>query len=486
LFLCELAFCIGLGIIVNPNIIQVSGRRPLQLPKFSLSNSFNKHVFTTLALTTLLQACGGSGGSSSPARVEPTEYTFSLTSQLSNACGVSVPFSEVTLLLQDDDWQTTASYQADENGMITFTSLQARINYTLVAKNQHADEVEGLNVVSFYQANTTTPAVYHAQFDSQVDETSCECVTQDVELKHRPFADRAEVTSSLSFSAWSVIDEQTTLFEDITVCREIGSEWPLASFSVLGRDVNQQVIGAGEFLADFNVNAEGVWSVPAFQVADIIELPRSHESFTTLQIAQDSEYFLQSVEKDQDSLLLFTSHPYISETFYQSQNSVTFQQTSSIFGDTLIKSHHQVISPAYQQSFEVNASKERPDIDDINFSEIKADGNYDYSAVSGYPMSIISFSYTTYDPQTQLLMPAKWTHYGPAQGKLASSAPLTGYEDIIDEDTSKKSTKVLLQKSAISNNYSDYVDFYHTGNIVKNDNNLLSDFRQYEIKISLN
>lgn len=458
----------------------------MQLPTFSISTHLNKHIFTVLALATLLQACGGSGGSSSPARVEPTEYTFSLTSQLTNSCGVAFPFSEVTLLLQDDDWQTTSSYQADENGMITFTTLQARVNYTLVAKNQSESEAEGLNVVSFYQANTTTPAVYHAQYDNLVDNTSCECVTQNVELKHRPFADRTEVSSSLGFTTWSTIDDQTTLFEDVTVCREIESDWPLASFSVLGTDVNQQVIGAGEFLADFAENIEGVWSVPAFQVADTIDLPRSHESFTTLQITQGSEHFLQNVEEDQENLLLFTSHPYISETFYQSQGSVTFQETSSIFGDTLIKSHHQVISPAYQQSFEVNASQQRPNIDDINFSEIKVDGSYDYSAVSGYPMSVISFSYTTYDPQTQLLMPAKWTHYGPAQGKLASSAPLTGYEDIIDDDTSKKSTEVLLLKSAISNNYSDYVDFYHAGDMTKSDSNLLSDFRQYEINISLN
>ena len=458
----------------------------MQLPKFSTTNQINKHLLSVLALTTLLQACGGSGGSTTPERAEPTEYTFSLTSQLTNSCGVVAPFSEVTLLLQDDDWQTTSSYQADENGMITFTTLQARINYTLVAKNQSESEAEGLNVVSFYQADTITPAIYHAQYDSQVDDTSCECVTQDVELMHRPFATHTEVTSSLDFTEWSVVDEQTTLFDNVTACREIEGEWPLASFSVLGEDINQQVIGAGEFLADFDANVEGIWSVPAFQVADTIDLPSSHESFTTLQIAQESEHFLQSVAQDQDNLLLFTSHPYISETLYQSQGSVTFQETSSIFGDTLIKSHHQVISPAYQQSFEVSASEERPDIDDINFSEIKVDGSYDYSNVSGYPMSVISFSYTTYNPQTQLLMPAKWTHYGPAQGKLASSAPLTGYEDIINEDTSKKSTKVLLLKSAASNSYSDYVDFYHAGNMVKSDSNLLSDFRQYEIVISLN
>ncbi|MCW8833846.1 MAG: hypothetical protein OQK03_11035, partial [Colwellia sp.] len=445
-----------------------------------------KNLFLFVPLTIFLQACGGSGSSSESEPVEPVEYTFSLTSQLTNSCGVSVPFTHIELLLQDNDWQTVASHQADENGVITFTSLQARLNYTLVAKNQHADEAEGLNIVSFFQAKTTTPAMYHAQFDNLVDNSSCECVTQDVELKHRPFALRSQVTSSLNFETWSAVDDQTTIFENVMACREIEGEWPLQSFSVLGEDVNQQEIGTSEFLADFSENVEGVWSVPAFQVADLVELSTPHEDFSTLQLIQTNEHFLQEIVENQSHLLLFKSHPYVSETFYQSNASVTFQETSSIFGDTTIKSHHQLISANHQQSFEVEASKQRPEVDDINFSEIKADGSYDYSAVSGYPMAVISFSYTAYEPQTQLLMPATWTHYGREQGTIAMSGPLTGYENIINSDTAKKSTKVLLQKSSKTSDYFDYIEFYQGGNLDKNETSLLSDFRQYEIEISLN
>ncbi len=476
-----------MGIIADNNYSQVNGWPILQNSSANFfANRFKKHLFLVLPLTVFLHACGGSGGGSDPDPVEPVEYTFSLTSQLTNGCGVSVAFTKVELLLQDSDWQTTTRYQADENGLITFTSLQERINYTLVAKNQYANEAEGLNVVSFFQAKTTTPAIYHGQFDDLVDDSSCECVTQNVALKHRPFAQRSQVTSSLSFDIWSAVDEQTTLFEGVTACRVIDGEWPLQSFSVLGEDVNQQVIGSGEFLADFSENVAGVWSVPVFQVADLVELSTPHEDFTTLQLTQGIEHFSQAIIENQSELLLFKSHPYISETFYQANASVTFQETSSIFGDTVIKSHHQVISTNYPQAFAVNASKQKPAIDDVNFSEIKADGSYDYSAVSGYPMAIISFSYTAYDPQTQLLMPAKWTHYGQEQGTLAMSGSLTGYEDIINADTDKKSTKVLLLKSSQSSDYFDYIDFYQSGNLDQNDTNLLSDFRQYEIEISLN
>ncbi len=450
--------------------------------------SMNKQVLTSLFFIFTLQACGGSSSSTEtvPKPDVVIEYSFSLSSQLTNRCGVSVPFADVELLLQDDNWQTVTSYQADESGVIAFTTLQDRINYTLVAKNQQGDEAQGLNVVSYYQAEMTTSAMYHAQFDQLIDDSSCECVTQDVELKHRPFALRSQVVSSLSYDGWHADDEQTTIFENVTACRVIDAEWPLHSFVVLGEDVNQQEIGAGEFLSDFSANVENIWSVPAFQVADNVELPASHQGFNITQLIQGIEHFSLAVTENDSQILLFNTHPYVSEAFYQSAASVTFQETSSIFGSTVIKSYHQVISPDYQQSFTVHANEQKPNIDDINFSEIKVGGSYDYSAVSGYPMAVISFTYATFDPQTQLSMPAKWTFYGPINGMLASSAPLTGYEEVINIDTDKKSTKVLLLQSSKSDNYSDYVDFYQNGDMSRTDTSFVGDLRQYEIEITLN
>lgn len=445
-----------------------------------------KNLIMPSLLAILIQGCGGSSSKAPEVPVEPVEYTFTLTSQLNNDCGVSSPFSQVELLLQDDTWQTLEVIKADENGVISFVTQSEFINYTIVAKDQKGNDAQGLNVVSFYQASSATPAHYQAQFDSAVDNANCECVTQNLELSHRPFANQTLVTSSLNFEGWQAVDDSHTLFEGVAVCRELNANWPMHSFSVLGTDANQKEIAAGEFIDNFNENADGVWQLAAFQVADTADLLAPHQAFTTNQILSNTKHFLAEVSEDDMDLLIFDTHPYISEAFYQSQASVTFDESSSIFGSSVIKTHQQIISTDAQESFAVKASEQKPAIDDRNFSEIQADGSYDYSAVSGYPMAKIAFTFTTYDPETRLLMPAKWTFFGPEKGMLAISAPLTGYENIISIETDKKATDVRLIKSSITNNYQDYVKFYQGNSESNMTDDFVKNMNQVEVNIKLN
>ena len=268
---------------------------------------------------------------------------------------------------------------------------------------------------------------------------------------------------------------------------QIEGEWPLHSFSVKGTDANQKAIAAADFSNDFSENVAGVWSLCAFQVADAVDLVMPHQDFNTNQLIKDIKHFPIAVTEDDDSVLVFSTHDYISEAFYQSQASVTFDESSSIFGSSVIKTHQQVISTKATDSFLVKANEQKPPIDDRNFSEIKEDGNYDYSAVSGYPLAVISFTFTAYDADTSLLMPAKWTFYGPEQGMLAISADLTGYEDIINIDTDKKSTDIHLIKSMMTNNYRDYIKYYQAGNTVESALDVSSDFvkKLDEVEISI-
>jgi hypothetical protein len=438
----------------------------------------------------LFQGCGGSSSDTPEKPIEPIEYTFSLTAQLTNDCGVTSAFTDVELLLQDDTWQTIGTYKADESGLISFVTESEFINYTLVAKDQQGTEAQGLNVVSFYQANSAIPSHYQAQFDESLDNTSCECVTQNLELSHRPFAMQTDVTSSLPFDKWQVVNNSTTLFEAVKVCRIIDGNWPLHSFSVMGTDTNQKRIAAADFIYDFSANDQGVWSLSAVQVADNIELAASHQDFNTHQLIRSTKHLPAVVLKDDDSVLVFSTHDYISETYYYAKASVTFDESSSIFGSSIIKTHHQIISTIANTSFAVKANEQKPDIDDRNFSEIKADGSYDYTAVVGFPMSVITFTFTTYDPTTKLLMPAKWTFYGPEKGLLAISAPLTGYENIINIDTDKKATDIRLIQSLMTNNYQDYIKYYQVGNTVDNaleaNNFFIKEVNEVEISIKLN
>ncbi len=446
----------------------------------------NKYLLPPLLLTTFLQACGGSSPSTPEVPVEPIEYSFSLTAQLTNACGAKSAFTDIELLLQDDNWQTLNRYSADESGVISFVTTNEFINYTIVAKDQQGTEAEGLNVVSFYQASSNTPAHYQARFDNALDNSNCECVSQNLELTHRPFTTQAKVTSSLPFDNWLAIDDKTTLFEGVEVCREIDGDWPLHSFSVSGTDNNEKEIASAEFVDDFTSDGSGTWRVSAFQVADSIELAAQHQAFTTHQVIGNSMHFFSSVAEEDESLLVFDTHNYISEAYYQSKASITFDESSSIFGSSVIKTHQQLTSSDKGLSFAVKASESKPNIDDRNFSEIKADGSYDYSAVNGYPMAIITFTFTAFDPQSNLLMPAKWSFYGPAQGTLAISAPLTGYEDIINIDTDKKSTEVRLIQSLATDSYQDYIKFYQGEYGLGITEEFAKNVNEVEISITLN
>ena len=445
----------------------------------------NKYLLSLLLPALFLQGCGDSSSDIPTEPEEPQEHTFILTAQLTNDCGVTSAFTDIELILQDDTWQTLNSYKADDSGVISFVTESEFINYTLVAKNQQGNEAQGLNVVSFFQANSATPSHYQAQFDEFVDNTSCECVTQNIELSHRTFDVQTSVTSSLGDVSWTPIDSKTTLLEGIKVCKAMDGSWPLHSFSVSGTDSNQKSIVAGGFKDDFSENLDGVWLLPADEVADSVDLVMPHQAFTTSQIIDNSKHFSMLVDKDEESILIFDTHSYISEAYYQSQASITFEESSSIFGSSVIKTHQQIISTTAQESFAVKSSEKKPAIDDRNFSEIQANGHYDYSAVTGYPMAKVIFTFTTYEPTTKLLMPAKWTFYGPEKGLLAISAPLTGYEEFIDINTDKKSTDVRLIKSMITNNYQDYVKYYQSRDSTDMTDDFVKNLNEVEINIKL-
>lgn len=435
-----------------------------------------------------LQGCGSS--SDSPEEpVEPTVYTFTLTAQLPNECGVDSAFTEIELLLQDDTWQTLSSYKADENGVITFLTESEFINYTIIAKDQKESEAEGLNVASYYQASTATPAYYQAQFDELQDNSTCECVTQNVELNHAIFETQTSVTSSLSFDDWQAIDESKTLFENIKVCRAIGSDWKPQSFSVSGT-ANDIAVASAAFSADFDETDSGIWSISAFAVGAINDLSLPHQEFTTSQLVANNSHFIETILEDEESLLVFDNHDYTTEAFYQSKASVTFAEESSKFGSVVIKTHHQIISTDKEESFSVKADERKPVIDDQYFSEIGEDSVYDYSNVANYPMSVINFTYTAFDPETKLVIPAKWTFYGPIKGVLADSGTLTGYEDILNLKTSIKVTETHLIKSAAATTYNDYIQYFQAGNTVDINLDASHEFLRgieiVEVSISLN
>ena len=83
-------------------------------------------------------------------------------------------------------------------------------------------------------------------------------------------------------------------------------------------------------------------------------------------------------------------------------------------------------------------------------------------------------------------MPAKWTNFGPQLGNLAISGPLTGYEEIINLQTNKKSTNVMLINSPMANDYQDYISHFQSASNLIQGIEFNKKLDQVEINIELN
>jgi hypothetical protein len=436
-----------------------------------LSTSFK---LLPLACFIGLSACGGGGGGGSDTPKVPPVYSFSLTSTLTNKCGEELPFTDFEVFVQNEDWSIIEKIVPDVNGMVSLTTENELINYTVAAKSQQGDEVEGYQFTSFYQVNTTTAAIYQAQYQERVNSdddpanANCECITQDVEARHTPLTNIDNVSSSATFETNEFVDSQHTTFTNVEACRVIDGEWPIHSFSVVGTSNNNLRQGAAEFISDFSASVmndlnKPVWELLAFDPIETIALNKNHQAFTTKQLFQDREHFKIDVLESDDTLDLFNGHIYISESFYSSMAEFIFDESSSAFGTMKISSRHQVISTDHASSFLVEATEKYPEIDTVNFSEIKADWSYDYSDVADYPMAVISVDYFSIDPTSNTPIPAQWKTYGPISGQLPVTTLLSGYEGIINEETIVLGTTSDLIKSAQSNNYESYLEFYQNG-----------------------
>jgi hypothetical protein len=458
-----------------------------QLQNRPINSLLNNYKKTLLLLPIFLgiQACGGgSGGSDNTTPTAPKSYAFSLTSTLTNKCGEKLPFVDVELFIQNNDWSVVTKLQPNDDGLFSFLSDNELINYTLVAKTQQEGKVEGLDFVSFHQVKATTPAIYQAEHISKVVDVNCECITRNVEVSHTPISDITQVTSSATFTSTEAIDSQRTDFINVEACRVIDGAWPLHSFSLVGTGNNSNVLGAAGFIDDFsqtvvNSDNQAVWQLSAFAAIEQIGLNKNHQPFTTQQLFLGQAHFATKVLEDDNSVDLFNSHLYVSETVYQSNAEVILSETDSAFGQIKISSQRQVISSAFNTSFALAATTKKPDVDDIYFSEIKSDWSYDYSNVANYPLAIITVNYQAYHPEKNTPMPAKWTSYGRITGQLPVTMALSGYDSIINDDTLVLGTSTDLVQSEDTDKYENYLLYYQN----ENNNSFANNVKNYHISI---
>jgi hypothetical protein len=420
----------------------------------------NKGAFLLLPIFAGITACGGGGGSnSSTTPTVPKNYAFSLTSTLTNNCGEKLPFVDVELFIQNNDWTVVEKLQPNDSGTFNFTSENELINYTLVAKNQPEGKTEGLDIVSFYQVKASTPATYQAQHASKVDDANCECITRNVSLEHVTITNINQVTSSASFSDVSFIDSRNTTFNDVKVCHISGGGWPVHSFSIVGEDNNNEVIGRGVFIEEKFGNETWEVFAPEFSTTKFLE--NNHQAFSNEQQINGVRHFSIDVKESDSSVQMFISHDIVD--IFRSEAEYIFEERPNL-NEYLKTSSKQIItSEMYGDSLNVEAESLVPDAfkDDKSMNEIaiKSDGSYDFTSLADFPMAIVTIDFQSFSPTTNSPMLVRWTTYGPIEGVVPIKVTLPGYEYLINAQTHFRIDSEVIQ-SVSSNAYLDYVSYF--------------------------
>lgn len=400
----------------------------------------------------LLSGCGGGGTSDGNAS---TESRFTFSAELTNKCGVKQAFKQYDFFLQDENWQTLKTYQPNDRGEVSFVVSQAKINFTLVAKAQQDDEPAGFQFVSYADVNTASNIVYQARFDSAINNGSCQCEQQDVVLRHRPLSTRETVMTSAPYDSWQAIDERTTEFNNVEVCRIKNAQWPLHSFAVTGKNEQGELIGAAEFVNDFTPNAENTWQITAIEVLDTVEtLPVDHGALTMSQLIEQRPHLTTLIDQAQTDAAFFIHHLLANNVIYETISHQLFERQSSLNNTINVERSHRVRSEILSESLSAQASSEMPNIDIAQLSEISADNRYDFTQVGHYPLAIMSFELLNIINNQYL--PVRWLYIGPQKGTLPLMS-LTGYEHLSVAQKDIFNSRIQLVQSLYHQHYQSYL-----------------------------
>ncbi|WOH35756.1 hypothetical protein RI844_10210 [Thalassotalea fonticola] len=412
--------------------------------------------FSALASVFLLASCGsGGGGSNDDTNKPPATYQFTLQSLIKNSCGDTSSYADTKVFLQDENWQVLSEHQANSEGLVEITSANEKINITVLANYKGDNGIESYQAVSYYQVDTDVKATYYATHSDKLDNSTCECTTQDVVLSHINSNTILGALSSAKFESFELVDGVTTTFKQVESCRIKGQEWTEHSFAVY--DEEEGFVG---FHQDYTATDNGTWEVYDNGSGIAVSFNRKDMDMTTSQIFNQTRHFTKTSEAETNEAIIFENHKFDGNTVHSASADFIFKEESSPFGSVSLKSRETVFSQDYNDSLAVKPSENDENIDYITWAEIEASGAYDYSKVSKHDMAVISYVFDAKNPETQLDMPVLWTSYGPIEGQLPMNTLLPGFEDVIDGDTDVDATKVNLLRHYSFDNYQDYINYY--------------------------
>ncbi|WNC73027.1 hypothetical protein RGQ13_03320 [Thalassotalea psychrophila] len=411
---------------------------------------------SSLTSLILLTACGsGGGGGDDEDNKPPASYSFTVQSLIKNSCGETSAYADAQVFLQDENWQVISEHPVDNEGLVEINSTNDKINFTILAAYKGDNGIESYQAVSYYQVDTDIKATYYATHADKLDNSTCECITQDVVLSHINSNNIQNAISSAEFESYELVDGVTTTFKQVESCKVKGQEWAEHSFAVY--DLEEGFVG---FHQDFSATDNGSWQVFDNGSGIAVSFNRKDMNMTTSQIFNQTRHFTKTALAETNETIIFENHKFSGETLYSASADFIFKEESSPFGSVSLKSRETVFSQDYNESLAVKPSEDDENIDYITWAEIEASGAYDYSKVSKHKMAVISYIFDAKNPDTELDMPVLWTSYGPIEGQLPMNTLLPGFEDIVDGDTDIDVTRVNLLRHHSFDNYQEYINYY--------------------------
>ncbi|MDP2562393.1 hypothetical protein [Psychrobium sp. 1_MG-2023] len=406
-------------------------------------------------VTALLVGCGGGGsGSSSTPGNNTKEYTFDLTVSTTNQCGESQAVPNVEVLLQDANWDVISTHQTDELGQISIVTTQSIINYSVVSPSYNGDNLKDLNIYSYANISSSINAALTLDRAALADNTNCQCVTQDIELAHTSLDELTLAGTSAGTVTAELVDDRTTLFKDVEVCRVADGEWPTHSFFVQGPSGSDELIGRTEITNDFTQPEQGNLQLISFDSAITTGIAATQfDELTTGQLFADNLHFLTTSPELTESVLLFETHSHSDDARFYSQGKNNHVDADSLFGTFQVSSTHSLYAAQHDTLLNLSPEAEMPDIDTGFFTEFNGDGSYDFSAVADYPMVSITSHYRVVDESNNTFVPIRWTFVGETSGTLPTAKSLPDYKSLVNAETKVSSSEVILYKSELANNY---------------------------------
>lgn len=178
------------------------------------------------AICFFLAACGGSSNKNDPVQkptpTPPLAKTFSVKVIDRNVCGVETPNTDAKLVLHDDEFNVEKVINADQEGVLTFTSVEQNQDISIVYGD--VAQPKNLKAISIFESPITTLETIVNKV-SDTSNCSCESVSHEFTIEGKfQLPDLLYIRSESQQLYYSDMVLPELSFD---VCKQVNGDWPM-------------------------------------------------------------------------------------------------------------------------------------------------------------------------------------------------------------------------------------------------------------------